>query len=201
MTGSTLEDQESHQNGKIWLRNAFRWLTGSPHLKITRIWGKKCDVKVYTSTVRRRLLSRGLKGCRAQSKPLLTDAHHSHRRVWAKKYAKWTNEQWAKIIFRDKSNFYLTGNQCNKYVRRFPAEEFRPYCLNLSVKHPLHMMIWGYITASGIGRIQIVQGIMNSKRYVEVLEKTMLPSAQQLVKKGFYFQDDKVIKPSPSSSG
>uniref|UniRef100_A0A2D4LWT8 Uncharacterized protein n=1 Tax=Micrurus spixii TaxID=129469 RepID=A0A2D4LWT8_9SAUR len=72
MTGSTLEDQESHQNGKIWLCNAFRWLTGSPHLKITRIWGEKCDVKVYTSTVRRRLLARGLKGCRAQSKPLLT---------------------------------------------------------------------------------------------------------------------------------
>uniref|UniRef100_A0A8C6XLX5 Tc1-like transposase DDE domain-containing protein n=1 Tax=Naja naja TaxID=35670 RepID=A0A8C6XLX5_NAJNA len=137
-----------------------------------------------------RLLARGLKGCRARSKPLLTDTHHSHRHAWTKKYVKWTNEQWSKVIFSDESNFYLTGDQCNKYVRRFPVEEFRPYCLNLSVKHPLHMMIWGCIAASGIGWIKIVQGIMNSKQYVEVLEKTMLPSAQQLVGKDFYFQDD-----------
>uniref|UniRef100_A0A8C6XBH6 Tc1-like transposase DDE domain-containing protein n=1 Tax=Naja naja TaxID=35670 RepID=A0A8C6XBH6_NAJNA len=158
--------------------------------QITRIWGETCDVKVGTTTVCCKLLAIGLKGCRVGSKPLLTDVHHSRRCAWAKKFAKWTNEQWAKVIFSDENNFYLTGNQCNKYVRRFPAEEFRPYCLNLSVKHPLHVMIWGCITASGIGRMQIVQGIMNSKQYVEVLEKTMLPSAQQLIGKDFYFQDD-----------
>lgn len=144
--------------------------------QITRIWSETCDVKVCTSTVRRRLLAKGLKGCRARSKPLLTDAHRTRRLAWAKRHAKWTVQQWEKVIFSDESNFYLTGNQCSKYVRRFPGEEFKPYCLNPSVKHPLHVMTWGCIAASGVGCIHIVQGMMNSKQYIEVLETTMLSS-------------------------
>lgn len=158
--------------------------------QINRIWSETCNVEVCTSTVRRRLLAKGLKGCRARSKPYLTNAHRSRRLAWAKKHVQWTTEQWKKVIFSDESNFYLTGNQCNKYVRRFPGEEFKPYCLNLTVKQPLHVMIWGCIAASGVGRIRIVQGMMNSKQYIEVLEKTMLPSAQQLVGQDFIFQDD-----------
>lgn len=158
--------------------------------QITRIWSQTCSVEVCTSTVRRRLLAKGLKGCRARSKPLLTDHHRKCRLAWAKKHANWTPEQWGKVIFSDESNFYLTGNQCNKYVRRFPGEEFKPYCLNLSVKHPLHVMIWGCIAASGVGRIKIIQGMMNAKQYMEVLESTLLPSVHQLVRKDFFFQDD-----------
>lgn len=195
-TGSVVDRQRPGRPRKSTVRQdrallriskADRRLTST---RLTRIWRETCDTKVCTSTVRRRLLANGLRGCTARRKPLLTDDHRKRRLAWAKKYAKWTAEQWGKVIFSDESNFYLTGNQCNKYVRRFPGEEFKPYCLNLSVKHPLHVMIWGCIMASGVGRIQIVQGMMNAKQYIEILQKTMLPSAHQFLGKDFYFQDD-----------
>src|SRR6218665_3943369 len=42
---------------------------------------------------------------------------------------------WEKMMFNDESNFCLFCN--HGHVRRFPGDEFKPECLNLTMKHIL----------------------------------------------------------------
>lgn len=166
---------------------ANRKLT-SPQL--LREWQEKCNVLTSTSTVRRRCLQFGLRGCKARQKPLMTDAQRRKRIEWARRYGSWSCEMWEKVLFSDESTFCLFGNQAHTYVRRFPGEEFKPECLNLTVKHPLKIMVWGCMAASGVGRLHIVDGMVNATKYIGILQKCMLPSAQLLFRNQFFFQDD-----------
>jgi len=112
------------------------------------------------------------------------------RLAWAKKFAKWDEKRWESVLFSDESTFCILGNHGSSYVRRFPGEEFKPECLDLSVKHPTKIMVWGCMAASGVGRLHIVDGMVNAKKYVEILNKCMLPSANHLFPGDYIFQDD-----------
>lgn len=154
-------------------------------------WKKHADIDVCPSTVRARLHSVGLKGRRARKKPLLTDFQRKRRLAWAKQHISWTPEQWNRVIFSDESHFCLHGNQGHSFVRRYSHEEFKPECLNHTVKHPLKIMVWGCISGVGVGRLELVSGMMNGSKYINVLEKKMLPSAAAMFPDAdFMFQDD-----------
>lgn len=61
-------------------------------------------VSVSARTVRRRLVSAGLRARKARRKPLLTQTHKEKRLSWAKKYAHWTVDDWCQILWSDESN-------------------------------------------------------------------------------------------------
>lgn len=166
---------------------ADRKLT-SPQL--LRQWQDKCGIAVSPSTVRKRCLEFGLRGCKARRKPLLTDVQRKNRVQWAKKHSKWSCNMWEKVLFSDESTFCLFGDQAHVYVRRFPGEEYKPECLNVSVKYPLKVMVWGCMAASGVGRLHIVEGTVNAAKYMSILQKCMIPSAKQLFPDDYVFQDD-----------
>uniref|UniRef100_A0A3B3R7X0 Tc1-like transposase DDE domain-containing protein n=1 Tax=Paramormyrops kingsleyae TaxID=1676925 RepID=A0A3B3R7X0_9TELE len=132
----------------------------------------------------------GLRGCKARNKPLMTDVQRCNRIDWTKKNSRWICETWEKVLFGDESTFCLFGSQADTYVRRFPGEEFKPECLNLTVKHPLKVMVWGCMAASGVGRLHIADGMVSRTKYITVLQKCMVPSVQQLFTSWFLFQDD-----------
>lgn len=146
----------------------------------------------FLINMRRRCLQFGLRECNARRKPLLTEEQRKKRLAWAKKYAKWDEKSWQRVLFSDESTFCILGNHGSPYVRRFPGEEFKPECLNLSVKHPTKVMVWGCMASSGVGRLHIVDGMVNARKYmyIEILQRCMLPSAQQLFSGEYIFQDD-----------
>ncbi len=45
-----------------------------------------------------------------------------------------------------------------------------------SVQNPASLMVWGYISAYGMGSLHVLEGTMNAERYIKVLEQHMLPS-------------------------
>ena len=47
----------------------------------------------------------------------------------------------------------------------------------MKVKHPPAVMIWGCMSWHGLGRIVVVEGTMNSKKYAEVIQESLLPQA------------------------
>ncbi len=51
---------------------------------------------------------------------------------------------------------------------------------------PASLMVWGCISAYGMGSLHVLEGTMNAKRYIKVLEQHMLPSRWRL------FQQDNV---------
>ena len=133
---------------RISLRN--RKLTWK---KLSRELKESSGVELSASTVRRRLLENGLRGCKARKKPLLTEKHRKHHLEWARSHVKWPVEKWRKVLFSDESTFNLNNHAGNNYVRRRPEEEYRPYCISPTIKHPQSIMVWGCMAASGIGRL------------------------------------------------
>ncbi len=45
-----------------------------------------------------------------------------------------------------------------------------PACYQRSVQKPASLMLWGCISAYGIGTLHVLEGTMNAERYTEVLE-------------------------------
>jgi len=61
------------------------------------------------------------------------------------------------------------------------------------MKHPVTVMIWGCMSWSGVGRIQVVNGTLNATRYIhEVLEPKLIPSVRDIFGDAvdFIFQQD-----------
>lgn len=51
-------------------------------------------------------------------------------------------------------------------------------------------MVWGIISANGVGRILIIEGKMNSGKYINLPSNTLLESAFEIRSEDFIFQQD-----------
>jgi|SRR6218665_155706 len=100
---------------------------------------------------------------------------------------------WEKILFSDESTFCPFDNQANTYVRKFSGYAFKPECLKLTVKRPLKIMVWSCMAVRGVGHLYIVDGMVNATKYLGILQKCMVPSAQHLFHELFSFQNDNAL--------
>jgi hypothetical protein len=159
--------------------------------ELAKEWFDSTGTQASTSLVRCRLLEKGLRGCKAKRKPLLTEKQRHNRLRWAKAHANWTVNDWKKVVFSDESTFNVNNHAGNCYVRRFPGEENSPQCILPTIKHPISVMFWGCITSNGVGRLSICSGMMNSTAYIETLKAKLLPTLRSTFPNGDYiFQDD-----------
>ncbi len=68
-----------------------------------------------------------------------------------------------------------------------------PACYQHSVQKPASLMVWGCISAYGMGSLHVLEGTMNAERYIKVLEQHMLPSRRLLFQgRPWVFQQDNV---------
>ena len=144
------------------------------------------------STIRRYLFNYGLKSFAARRKPLLTLPMMKKRMDWCKSHKGLPDSYWQKVLFSDECRIDLFNFRGRATVHRRSSEN--PYhfrFLKKTVKQSPALMIWGCFSAQGTGRIQIIDGILNSDGYLKILEEKMLGSAQILgLADDFIFQDD-----------
>ena len=95
------------------------------------------------------------------------------RLAWAKKYQKWTKEDWRKVMFSDESQFYVQG-QRSQHVRRSAGEELTDDRIHQSMKHPEKKMFWGCFSYTGVGSLRPVDGMMRSPQYIDVIERNVI---------------------------
>lgn len=79
------------------------------------------------------------------------------------------------------TNFFiylqLYSTPGGRYVRRRYGEEYHSQCIVPTVKFGGgSTMIWGCMTAQGVGEVYLCEGRMNSARYIDMLEQTLEPS-------------------------
>ena len=90
---------------------------------------------IGTTTVKRRLLQEGLRGCVAVKKPLLRTQNKKKRLQWAKLYKDYTAEDWEKVFWTDESKFEMFGTKRDIHVRRKQTEKLIPDRIVPTVKH------------------------------------------------------------------
>ena len=152
----------------------------------------EAGVSVSSRTVRRRLCSAGLKARIPRKKPFLNNIQRQKRVDWAKEHINRGAEEWKWVLWSDETKISIFGSDGVRYVRRRPGEDGLPQCMTPTMKHPMSVMIWGCMSASGVGRIQVMKGNINASRYIcEILEPKLLHSARDLFgTEPFIFQQD-----------
>ncbi len=50
-----------------------------------------------------------------------------------------------------------------------------PVCYQRSVQKPASLMVWGCISAYGMGSLHVLEGTMNAERYIKVFRATYAP--------------------------
>ncbi|ROL51069.1 Eukaryotic translation elongation factor 1 epsilon-1 [Anabarilius grahami] len=93
------------------------------------------------------------------------------------------------------------GNQGARVWRKTGEKEM-PKCLKSSVKFPQSVMVWGAMSAAGVGPLCFIKGRVNAASYQEILEHFMLPSAEKLYgDEDFVFQHDLAPAHSAKTTG
>ena len=85
-----------------------------------------------------------------------------------------------RVLWSDESKICIFGSDGLRYVRRRAGEEMIPECLTPTMKHPQSVMVWGCMSTTGVGRLEVCQGIVNAQKYIKILETKMLASARSL---------------------
>lgn len=136
-------------------------------------------------TIRRRLQAVGLRPV----KKLFISAKNRKARVeWAKAHLNWTPQQWSNVIWSDESKFMLFGSDGITWIRRSKGKRFDPKYQLPTMKHGGgSVMVWGAFSAKGMGPLYRIDGIMDRKLYINILDNVMLPFAKHLHGRGFIY--------------
>jgi transposase len=150
-------------------------------------------VEVSVQTVRNELRASGLKARPKVKKPLLTKRFRQARLRFAKKYQHWTVEDWRRVIFSDETKVNRLGSDGRKWIWKEPGEQLQDRYVSPTVKHGGgSMMVWGCITAHGVGDLVRIVGTLNAQLYVDILRDDLLRtlSYYNIEKPDIVFQHD-----------
>lgn len=146
---------------------------------------------VSITTVKRRLLSAGLRGCVAAKKPRLTSVHKRKRLEWAKTHKNWTVEDWKKVLWTDESKFQIFGSNRRVFVRRSKEERALEACTVQTIKHGGgSVMVWGCFGNNKPGHLIKITGKLNKEGYLKILQENAIPSGINVIGRNFVFQQD-----------
>ena len=79
------------------------------------------------------------------------------------------------MVWSDESKFNLFGSDGRVYIRRRVGEDYLQECVQSAVKFVGgSVMVWGCITSDGVGPLTTVDGRINAKHYIDLLEQTLV---------------------------
>ena len=135
----------------------------------------------HPDTVRNALREQGLSAHRKQKVPFLSHHHTLSRLKWANVHKSWSVVDWERVIFSDESKFNLFGSDGLQYCWRKGGKAFDPRYTQKQVKHGGgKVMVWGCISPYGVGRLYKIDGTMDSKKYISILQEAYLGTLDDL---------------------
>jgi transposase len=136
---------------------------------------------VSRCTVWRHLRRKGYQSVMPKRKPMLTDPQRVARLEWAIAHK---GDDWDKTIFSDETSIQLFRNTVRRWSKTPGAEVKRV------PKNRQRLMVWGAISSRGIIGLCCFRGIMDAKRYINILSKNLLPAAERLFNGDYQLQQD-----------
>ncbi|KAF2347671.1 hypothetical protein FHG87_021572 [Trinorchestia longiramus] len=133
---------------------------------------------------------------RPRRTPLLQKRHVKARLKYANDHLNKPAAFWNSVLWSDETKIKLFRRNCTNHVWRQQNDEYKPKCTIPTVEFGSgSIMVWGCFSLSGVGKLHIIEGTMNGRKYREILEEQLLPSARLLkLKRGWKFQQDNVPK-------
>ncbi|CAF4207163.1 unnamed protein product, partial [Rotaria magnacalcarata] len=138
-------------------------------------------ISLHVDTIRKRAHEVGLFGRVARKKPYVNKISRGKRLKFAKAMLEKPLNFWKNVVCSDESKFNLFGSDGKVMVWRTRHEEFDPKCTVPTVKHGGgSVMIWVSFTRQGVGKLCLLDRIMDRFYYRDILEQNLLPSINHL---------------------
>lgn len=150
-------------------------------------------VEVSTKTVQRALREAGMRAVTKKKKPRLLPRHIKERKNFALCHQHWTVEDWKRVIWSDETKINHLGSDGCKWVWKRQGEGLKAHQVQGTVKFGGgNLMLWGCMTAEGVGYACRIDGRMDSKLYTSILgdELTQTIKYFGLDKSKVIFQQD-----------
>ncbi|GFY28069.1 transposable element Tc1 transposase [Trichonephila clavipes] len=121
--------------------------------------------------------------------PLIGKRNRVKRLKFAKEHILKPQQFWNEVIFRDESKFNIFSSDGRRMVWRKPNTSHHPKHTT-TVKHGGgSMMVWGCMTASGVGKLVFIDRIMHKMADLNILQNNLKESAVKLgLGSNFIFQ-------------
>ncbi len=116
-----------------------------------------------------------LKLYRSKKKLYLNIIQKRRRFLLAKAHLKWTVAKWKLFCGQTNQNlkFFLENWDC--HVIRTKEDKDNPSCYQRSVQKPASLMVWGCMSACGMGSLHIWKGTINAERLYPSSRTTYAP--------------------------
>jgi len=173
------------------LQKVAEEIPGSSMADITTMFVERTGVQVSRRSASRYLASRDVRYRVAIRKPALTQKHMKARLAWANKYRDWSEEDWERVLFSDESTIEMSMGATGRRVYRTNKQRLDPRFMQLSVKHPTKVMVWGCIGGGVLGPMHFIEDTLDTHEYLRIL-RTAIPAAHCRAFNGgqFVFQQD-----------
>ncbi|KAF2354760.1 Transposase Tc1-like [Trinorchestia longiramus] len=166
----------------------------SPYHQIDDL--KASEIEASKHTISRVLRREGFRSRTPRRTPLLQKGHVKGRLKYANDHLNKPAAFWNSVLWSDETKLELFGRNSTNHVWRQQNEEYKPKCTIPIVKlGGGSIMLWGCFSSSGLGKLHIIEGTMNGRKYREILEEQLLLSARLLkFKQGWKFQQYNDLK-------
>ena len=170
--------------------------------QLSREVASATGVTVSGDTIRRTVQRNGMHGCRPGKKPLLKPSHEKARLEFARAHVDKGERYWDSILWSDETKINLFGTDGFNTVWRRKGEEYKEKCMVPTVKHGGgSVLMWGCMSAAGVGELHFIDGIMNSEMYCSILKTKMLPSLLALGRRALFQHDNDPKHTSKATAG
>ncbi|KAK3524517.1 hypothetical protein QTP70_029827 [Hemibagrus guttatus] len=127
-------------------------------------WAQEYFQKTLSvNTIHRAIRRCRLKLYRSKKKPYLNMIQKRRRFLWAKAHLKWTVAKWKTVLWSDESKFEVLFGKLGRHVIRTKEDKDNPSCYQRSVQKPASLMVWGCMSACGMGSLHIWKGTINAE--------------------------------------
>ena len=118
--------------------------------------------------------------CIRKKRTCITPINRRRRLAWVKAVTPWSVEDWEDVVFSDECRFALNSSDCGRLrVWRQPSERNDPRFVQPVFMNGPSVMVWGCITAAGVGKLAVVDGTINAAKYCTILDENLLPSIRK----------------------
>ncbi len=132
------------------------------------------------NTIHRAIRRCWLKLYRSKKKPYVNMIQKRRRFLWAKVHLKWTVAKWKTVLWSDESKFEVLFGNWDAMSSGLKRTRTTQVVISAQFRSPASLMVWGCMSACGMGSLHIWKGTINAERYIQVLEQHMLPSRRRL---------------------
>jgi transposase len=151
------------------------------------------SLNVSTQTIRNALKKENLKAAVKAKKPLLLPQHIKARYDFAVKYQHWTEEDWFRVVFSDETKINCLGSDGRVWVWKKPGTGLTQQHVSGTVKFGGgSLMVWGCMTAHGVGYMCRIDGRMDGELYRDILDDYLFQTVDLygMDRERFVFQQD-----------